>query len=467
MKKVLLGAGIVVSLLAALPATSDAAAPPIVNRDPSAGTPGQQIGVSGRCQPDDEVILHMSQDTYSDVATTVGRDSLPLRADSTGLFYGYLTNRTTKSDLARGPIDLEIVAICKPGAADNSATATPYTSQERVAPLVPRLYTMRGPGTCGFGNALGAGAIACPAHFKGFLSDGTVGINEYSFPKYSWSGFGGSIALGDLYNTSSFQAAVATGPGVETRVSTTAFAPAHERFEFVPFPGFTGGVSLAAGNVFGDARDEIIVGANPGGSPHVKAYTFDGAQWKQVASFFAYDSGFRGGVSVAAADLNGDGQDEIITGAGRGGGPHVRIFNASGNPIGGFFAYASNFSGGVQVAGGQIGDNPSAQIVTAPGEGGGPHIRVFNGDGSPDGPGFYAYDKAFNGAISVSVGFADPLDMNKPAVKPAIATAPLSGGAPHVRIFRDASGRSDGPGFYAYSQGWRSGVQVALANRSN
>ncbi|MFA6495484.1 MAG: hypothetical protein WCV50_00005, partial [Patescibacteria group bacterium] len=64
----------------------------------------------------------------------------------------------------------------------------------------------------------------------------------------------------------------------------------------------------------------------------------------------AYAESFRGGVNVAAGDVNGDGTDEIIAGAGYTGGPHVRIFGESGNLLSQFFAYAESFRGGVNVA---------------------------------------------------------------------------------------------------------------------
>ena len=73
----------------------------------------------------------------------------------------------------------------------------------------------------------------------------------------------------------------------------------------------------------------------------------------EVASFYAYDPAFPGGVHVAAADLTGDGVAEIITGAGPGGGPHVRAFSLAGGvvtEVASFFAYDPAFPGGVHVA---------------------------------------------------------------------------------------------------------------------
>jgi len=56
-------------------------------------------------------------------------------------------------------------------------------------------------------------------------------------------------------------------------------------------------------------------------------------------------------VRVAAGDLNGDGRAEVITGAGPGGGPHVRVFDGTtGNEILGTFAFDPSFPGGVFVS---------------------------------------------------------------------------------------------------------------------
>ena len=97
------------------------------------------------------------------------------------------------------------------------------------------------------------------------------------------------------------------------------------------------GVNVAVGELYGTGKAVIIAGAGAGGGPHVRVFTMGGRALSP--GFFAYDYRFRGGVNVAVGDLDGDGKGEIITGAGPGGGPHVRVFNRYGAAQGkGFFA---------------------------------------------------------------------------------------------------------------------------------
>jgi hypothetical protein len=110
---------------------------------------------------------------------------------------------------------------------------------------------------------------------------------------------------------------------------------------------------------------------------------------------------FRGGAYVASAGK------KLFTGAGTGGGPHVKIFTGTGQQSGpGFFAYDAAMDGGVTVAAGNLQGPPTSdpEIVTAPVVGG-PHVKVFNLlGGTPFGVGFYAYEPNFTGGVEVSVG---------------------------------------------------------------
>jgi hypothetical protein len=171
------------------------------------------------------------------------------------------------------------------------------------------------------------------------------------------------------------------GPGGGPHVKVFDGTDLHVIYSFMAYDvNFTGGVFVAAGDVDGDGKADIITAPDTGGGPVVRI--FSGANGSMLRQFNAYDAAFRGGVHVAAGDINGDGKSDVITGAGIGGGPHVRAFSGVDNSsLLSFFAYDSAFRGGVYVAAGDMLGNGLAQIVTGAGAGGGPHIEVFNGSG--------------------------------------------------------------------------------------
>jgi hypothetical protein len=83
------------------------------------------------------------------------------------------------------------------------------------------------------------------------------------------------------------------------------------------------------------SAQKLVTGTGAGISPSVRVIDASGTD----TTFMAYDPLFPGGVRVALGDVNGDGVLDIITGAGPGGGPHVRIWNGTDlTELGGFFA---------------------------------------------------------------------------------------------------------------------------------
>ncbi len=223
--------------------------------------------------------------------------------------------------------------------------------------------------------------------------------------------------------------------------------------------GFTGGVFVAARDVNGDGRADVITAAGAGGGPHVRV--FSGLDGSELYGFLAYGAGFTGGVSVAADDVNGDGRADIITGAGAGGGPHVRVFSgATGAPlpgaIGGFFAYGAGFTGGVFVAAGDVNADGMADVITGAGAGGGPHVRVFSGANATVLQSFFAYALSFTGGVHVAAA-----DINGDG-RPDIVTTPGAGGGPHVRAFSGVD-RSSLASFLAYDASFSGGVFASAA----
>ena len=224
--------------------------------------------------------------------------------------------------------------------------------------------------------------------------------------------------------------------------------------EILPYgAGFGGGINLAVGNFDGDALPDFATAPASGGGPHVKIYKSDGSL---IGEFMAYIPQFRGGVDLAAGDVDGDGLDEIITGAGAGGGPHVKIFKNTGVEVGGFMAYIPQFKGGVQAAAADMDGDGLDEIITGAGAGGGPHIKIFKASGLPLGDGFMAYDPNFSGGVNVAAIGAATAGESK------IVTAPRAAGGPHVRVFNLAG--QELSGFMAYDPNFAGGVRVSAGN---
>ena len=164
---------------------------------------------------------------------------------------------------------------------------------------------------------------------------------------------------------------------------------------------FIGGADIALADLGGDGVAEVVVGAGPGGGPEVRIFRADGSF---VNSFYAYSETFDKGITVAAGDLDGDGKDEIITGTQHGGGPHVRIFDGYGRPKFnlGFFAYDFGYHGGVNVATADVDGDGKDEIVTGPGTDSGPHVRVFDENGYFTGMDFWPFGEADRGGVSVA-----------------------------------------------------------------
>jgi len=227
-----------------------------------------------------------------------------------------------------------------------------------------------------------------------FELDGTLVSSFFAYEEYNHSGI--YVAVGDLGGDGIEEIIVSSDNDPQGRVRV--FDRGGNRkisFWLASWAGYS--IRVAAGDVDADGKDEIIAGLGPGSTPSVRVIEGDGSG---SVSFEAYATTYDKGVYVGAGDIDGDGVEEIVTGTDDGGGPHVRAFDRLGAVELSFFAYAENFRGGVHIGVGDMDGDGTDEIITAAGPGGGPHLRVFNGDQVI--AQWYAFEETFSGGINIA-----------------------------------------------------------------
>ena len=312
--------------------------------------------------------------------------------------------------------------------------------------------------------------VGAPPHVRVF--DALTGQEMFSFFAYDRGFLGGvRVASADFNFDGYCDIVTATGPGAShVRIFDGYTGQPMELLvsSFLAFPGpgdpadpnstyyslsFKGGVSVAIGDVNGDWYPDIIVGADAGAGPHVKA--FNGYDGSLLRSFYAYDPAYQGGVHVAAGDVTGDYADDIITGAGADA-SHVRVWNGADNAlIANFLAYGPGFHGGVNVTAGDVNGDGRAEVITGTAVGP-PHVKAFDIIDFANPPlvaSFFAYDAGFGGGVRVGAMDHDWDGLDE------IVTGAGPSGQPHVKVFR-ALDALEGLSFMAYAPGYLGGIYV-------
>jgi hypothetical protein len=215
---------------------------------------------------------------------------------------------------------------------------------------------------------------------------------------------------------------------------------------------FRGGVVLAAGDVDGDGKEEIVVGPMTNSSPLVRIFTQTGRLKKQ---FLAFDQQYRGGLSLAVCDTNNDGRDEIVVGAGSGKAPQVRLFRSNGHLIRQFFAFPASDRTGVTVACGDVQGSGRPEILTVPAAESAPTIRVFSSTGTLS-RSFSAYPSTMRLQLQLATGNVQGDGYDE------VVVVPNRGGGPQVRVL-SGQGKVK-QSFLAYPATFRGGVSLSVAD---
>jgi hypothetical protein len=167
-------------------------------------------------------------------------------------------------------------------------------------------------------------------------------------------------------------------PGVQVFAPDGSIA-----YDFAPFASnFTGGVRVAKGDVNGDGVPDFITAMGPavGGIGGDTVNIYDGSNGTLMKTLTPFGVGFSGGINVAVGDVNGDGHNDLIFTPASGLGSTILVLSGVDySVLQTFSAYASTFKGGVNVAAGDVNGDGKADIVVAPASGASPLVKVFSG----------------------------------------------------------------------------------------
>jgi subtilisin family serine protease len=209
------------------------------------------------------------------------------------------------------------------------------------------------------------------------------------------------------------------------------------------------GATVVAADVNGDGVQEFVAGFLKGTEPRIRIHDRQG---KQIRSFLAFPTAYRGGTSLAVGDVTGDGVADIIVGTDVGS-SLVRVFDSAGAVKKQFYAFSKSYTGGTSLAVGDVTGDGVADIVVAKRQTEA-RVSVFTGTGTLQ-RSFLVFPTTVRMGVSLAVG-------NVTGSSALELFVGIWKGAPRVRVLT-AAGKIIRE-FYAYDRALTGGVRVAIGD---
>ena len=215
------------------------------------------------------------------------------------------------------------------------------------------------------------------------------------------------------------------GPRVEVYSFASSAFTLVANFFGIDDPAFRGGARASVGDFNNDGTPDLVVAAGFGGGPRIAVYdgttivnaagTGVGTRTKLFNDIFVFEQALRNGVFVAAGDVNGDGKADLIAGGGPGGGPRVLVLSGadltSGNlsnptALANFFGGDVSNRGGIRVTTKNLDGDNLADLVVGSGTAAGSRVTAYLGKnllpGTQPAEQFaFDTDPAFSGGVFV------------------------------------------------------------------
>lgn len=222
---------------------------------------------------------------------------------------------------------------------------------------------------------------------------------------------------------------------------------------------YRGGVRVAVADVNGDGIADIITAPGRNKAPDIKIFSgVDGTLLGTIAATATYGANFKGGVYVAAGDVTGDGRADIVVSQELGS-PTVIVFRNLAPDTGvGFaeynrtrvFADFRKFIGGATVAVGDVAGSTNGEIIVGSGPGMRTVVRVLSVTATSATAGTLTtlrdinppaqFGNRFNHGVYVSVGDVVGSDGKLEILTGSGSGSLITGAGSTVRIYNGATG---------------------------